>query len=299
VTEDEWPEAPDPTTLAHMAIEAPRYFPVGEAPLRMAPSLARFGTDFGQGELDRLFFQVDDRYAAYRARKAAAPPSVRFLCGEDSGARAARREALSWMRRTWSREHPDLPLPAERTPESAAFDDFALSIQEDFALLGAGADGRGRTLLVDVRFPSGWRPERLAEADFSEIHGPVPNFPLDDKAARAMVRAMVERGPYVRFVWTVSPVPDLDQHPDRLDRRAAWATASQLWLRVERQVTVPFSKVQCGLFLIRVHMTPISTYGRSERDRLRHALEVMPEDVRAYKGLPSPAEFAEALDRVP
>lgn len=277
----------------------PRYFPVGEAPLRMAPSLARFGTDFGQGAFDQLFFQVDDRYEDYRALKAAAPTNARFLSGEDAAAREARLEALSWMRRTWVREHPDLSLPEPRMPEADAFDDLAGRIQEDFALLGAGPDGLGRTLLVDVRFPSGWRPERLAEADFSAIHGPVPGFPENERAARAMVRAMVERGPYVRFVWTVSPVPDLDQHPDRLDRRAAWATTSELWLRVERQVTIPLPETRSGLFLIRVHMTPISTYGRSERERLRHALDVMPEEVRRYKGLPAPEDFAEALARVP
>jgi hypothetical protein len=277
----------------------PRYFPVGEAPLRMGPSLARFGTDFGQGAFDQLYFQVDERYDEYRARKAAASPSVRFFSGDDALAQEARLEALSWMRRTWAREHPDLRLPDESLPVADAFGDLAGRIQEDFALLGAGSDGRGRTLLVDVCFPSGWRPERLAEADFSAIHGPVPGFPENDRAARAMVRAMVERGPYVRFVWTVSPVADLDQHPDRLDRSAAWATTSELWLRVERQVTVSLPRTRSGLFLIRVHMTPLSSYGRAERDRLRHALDVMPEDVRRYKGLPTPEDFAKALDRVP
>ena len=277
----------------------PRYFPVDEAPLRMAPSLARFGTDFGQGPLDQLYFQVDDRYPDFSARKATAPDRVRFIAGDDPPARAARREALDWMRRTWTREHPDLPLPVLRSAEADAFDDLARHVQEDFALLGAGPEGLGRTLLVDVRFPSGWRPERLVEADFTAIHGPVPGFPDDERAARAMVRAMVERGPYVRFVWTVSPVPDLDQHPDRLDRRAAWATTSELWLRVERQVTVPLPETRSGLFLIRVHMTPLSTYGTPERERLRHALNVMPEDVRRYKGLPEPEDFTAALARVP
>jgi dimethylamine monooxygenase subunit A len=205
------------------------------------------------------------------------------------------------MRRTWGQEHPEHPLPAERNDLAEAFEELAGFIQEDFALLDAGEEGRGRTLLVDVRFPSGWRPERLVEADFSTIHGPVPGFPAGDREAKAMVRAMTERGPYVRFVWTVSPLPDLDQHPGRLTpevRRTAWATASELWLRVERQVTVPLPRTRAGLFLIRVHLTPVSTLGADERTRLRHALTVMPEDVRAYKGLPSPADFERVLAHV-
>lgn len=277
----------------------PRYFPVAEAPLRMAPSLARFGSDFGQGPLDALYFQVDLRYDEFCGLKARAPDSVRFLSGDDAEAEAARREALAWMRTTWQEEHPELPLPAEQGDLREDFAELAKTVQEDFALLGAGTDARGRTLLVDVCFPSGWRPERLKEADFTEIHGPVPGFPQDEKAARAMVRAMVERGPYVRFVWTVSPVPDLDQHPDRMDRRGAWAETSELWLRIERQVTVPLPSTRSGLFLIRVHMTPISSLDEGERERLRHAVAVMPEDVRSYKGLPKADAFERALQRLP
>jgi len=276
----------------------PRYFPVQEAPLRMAASLAKFGTDFGQGPLDRLYFQVDDRYEEFLAKKAAAPAGVRFFSGDDAYADAARREALSWMRATWAREHPERPLPAERRDIAEAFAQLAGVVQEDFALIGPGMDGRGQTLLVDVCFPSGWRPERLAEADFAAIHGPVPGFPENERASRAMVRAMTERGPYVRFVWTVSPVPDLDQHPDRLDRRGAWATAAELWLRVERQVTVPLPSTRAGLFLIRVHMTPVSSLDAAERDRLRNALDVMPKEVRAYKGLPDKGDFEAALARM-
>ena len=277
----------------------PRYFPVSEAPLRMAPSLAKFGTDFGQGSLDQLYFQVDERYEEFVAQKAVAPPSVRFVSGDEPHAHEARARALSWMRSPWPREHPERPLPAETPNVDEGLAELAGFVQEDFALLGAGTDGRGETLLVDVCFPSGWRPERLAKADFTAIHGPVPGFPGDEKAARAMVRAMTERGPYVRFVWTVSPVPDLDQHPDRLDRQAAWGRESELWLRVERQVTVPQPRTRSGLFLIRVHMTPVSTLAPAERARLRRALAVMPEDVRAYKGLPPPEYFARALAAVP
>ncbi|MEM6370123.1 MAG: heme-dependent oxidative N-demethylase subunit alpha family protein [Myxococcota bacterium] len=277
----------------------PRYFPVAEAPLRMAPSLARFGSDFGQGTQDQRYFQVDDRYEEFRRLKARAPSSVRFVSGVDTQAQAARRDALSWMRSTWAREHPPISLPAESGELAEDFARLAGVVQEDFALLGAGDDDRGRTLLVDVCFPSGWRPERLREADFTTIHGPVPGFPDRDKAARAMVKAMVERGPYVRFVWTVSPVPDLDQHPDRLDRGAAWTSSSELWLRVERQVTVPLARARAGLFLIRVHMTPISSLRAQELERLRQAIAVMPEDVRSYKGLPSATAFERALERLP
>lgn len=264
-----------------------RYFPIEARPLRMVASLARFGTDFGQGPLDRAYFQVDARHAEYVAQKAAAPGHRRFVIEDDERAREGNEEAWSWMRATLTREHPSL---AAGLPDAGSlaerFDAIACRIQEDFAVLNAGEDDLGRTLAVDVRFPSGWHPERLRDAGFAAIHGPVPGFPPSETATRGMVRAMVDRGPYVRFVWTVGADERLDQHPELGDRVVKWERTERAFLRVERQVTVPLPQTRSSVFLIRTHVRPLSDLSESERATLAAALRLMPPEVRAYKSLP-------------
>ncbi|MEM6956052.1 MAG: heme-dependent oxidative N-demethylase subunit alpha family protein [Myxococcota bacterium] len=266
------------------------YFPVSAAPLRMVPSLLRFGVDLGMGELDGRYFQVDAHYKRYIAAKRASP--AKTLC---AGVRPAALSGVAdWMAQQMNAEG----IQHEAGPGAIGDRLRALgdACQEDFAILHEGKGGTGETLAVDVRFPSGWHPERLLHADFAAIHGPVPDFPASDAASRAMVRGMVHRGPYVRFVWTLSPTDTLDQHPDRHDRAAAWRTATQLFLRVERQVTVPFPDLGASLFLIRVFHTPLEDLKAAERKTLLAALDAMPDDVRRYKGLPD-AATREALLR--
>ncbi|MCB9616687.1 MAG: DUF3445 domain-containing protein [Sandaracinus sp.] len=276
----------------------PHYFPVEDEPLQMVASLLRFGTDFGNGAFDSQYFQVDDRYDDYVTQKRLAPSHRRFVVGDDPAAKAARDEALAWMRTTLAREHPRLAAAVEADIDAKdPFDAIARHVQEDFAILNAGEEDRGRTLAVDVRFPSGWRPERLREAGFDAIHAPVPGFPPNEKASRGMVRAMVDRGPYARFVWTVGASDTLDQHPERFvgDRLALWNDARDAYYRVERQVTVPLPKTRSSVFLIRVYVKPLSELTADERSRLARAIRQMPAEVRAYKSLPEPEVFERVL----
>jgi hypothetical protein len=94
---------------------------------------------------------------------------------------------------------------------------------------------------------------------------------------------MFERGPYVRFVWTLSPGPELDRHPEA--DLTSWNDQAGGYLRVERQITVPFTSVGACLFLIRVHLYPIASLTREQRLRLGEVLEQSSDAVLAYKGL--------------
>jgi len=263
-----------------------RYFPVAASPLKMVAGLRRLGVDCGQGAADQLYFQVDDQRERYLSAKRRVPLDRHGLFGDQPAHQLARDAALRWMRTTLEREHP--ALLAEADADGAARDEFdalARVLQEDFAVLAAGEQDAGRTVVLDVRFPSGWRPERLIGASFAALHRPVPGFVETPAAVRSMVRAMVERGPYVRFVWTLCTDDQLDHHPDtraKLD----WSVASQLWLRVERQVTVALPEAQASVFLIRTYLYPTAQLQAEEREGVLHALEVMPEEIRAYKGLP-------------
>lgn len=267
-----------------------RYFPITSRPLRMSAGLQRFGADFGQAERDREFFHVDGERARYLVAKRQAPAERRVFGTDDAASRTARKAALAWMRETLARESPDVLVSAAHDRDARdEFDALARSLQEDFCVLGAGEGCVGRAALIDVRFPSGWRPERLRDASFLATHAPVPGFPGDAQAAQSMVRTMVERGPFVRFVWTLSPDARLDRHPD-LTNTASWQRPEGVFLRVERQVTVPLTAAKASLFLIRVYVYPFGELTADEQARTLAALSAMPDEIRAYKHLPHASE---------
>lgn len=273
-----------------------RYFPISARPLTMAAGLHRFGADFGQGARDQQYFQLDEERPRYLADKRRAPLERRVFGthARDASGATALAAALAWMRATLAREAPDVLRDCEQDRAAAdELDALARNLQEDFCVLEAGESYAGRAALIDVRFPSGWRPERLRDASFERIHAPVPGFPGSALAASSMVQAMVERGPFVRFVWTLCPVDRLDQHPER---RSSWDQAAGVWLRVERQISVPLPAARASLFLIRVYHYALAQLSEAQRARTLDALAQMPEPIRAYKGLPSPTRLAALLD---
>jgi hypothetical protein len=275
----------------------PRYFPLNAAPLRMVAGLSRHGTDFGNGAADALFFQRDDRYDATLALKRGAPLLRHGLSGSDAAAEAARAAALAFIDTTLAREQPDaLARALADTTARDPFEARALVMQEDLAVVeaGLGHEDDDRVVAADIRFPSGFRPEQLLGTSFFGIHEPVPEFVVDPRAARSMVRAMCERGPYVRFVWALCADDSLDHHPDVWSGNA-WESAPNAFLRVERQTTVPLEGGTAALFLIRTYLTHVRELTAGEQHTLLCAVAAAPPAIAAYKRLPSEAALARIL----
>ena len=189
------------------------------------------------------------------------------------------------MRDTLTREHPALPIGSPIDDPCRALAIVAEAVQEDFAVIRRDREaGDEQAIALFVAFPSGWRPDRLLGASFRKIHGPVPRFADREEQARSMVASMIERGPYVRFVWTIAADDHLDHHP-AARRRPPWTKATRGWLRVERQVTVPFPDGQASLFLIRTYLYPFDELRDDRRATLARALAALSEPVARYKRL--------------
>jgi hypothetical protein len=265
------------------------FFPVTTTPLAMRAGLHPFGTDFGNGERDGHYFLLDDEAPRYRAAARAIVDPRHSVSDDTPARRAVHRAVLGFARDRLALEHGLRLDPLndldDDTPTVVRYAALRDAIQDDFAVLHRGPNDVGDAIALYVCFPSGWRPERLKGADFASIHGPVPEFAKKVAAAQSMVRAMVERGPYVRFVWTVSADDYLDHHPDHGHRVPFSSSTTNAWLRIERQVTVPFPEVGGSLFLIRTLLRPFSSLTATERATLAEALRVMPDDIAAYKGL--------------
>lgn len=273
-----------------------RYFPVKPLPLRMEAGLVRHGTDFGNGAVDRAYFQVDAELERYRAAKRAVPSARHAVVPQDDADRALLARVEHWIRATLADEHPEILAELGDAAAHAGFADVAPLVQEDLVVLRRTPDGGSRAIAVHVAIPSGWRPERIHGASFGAIHGPVPDFAKHPAAERSMLDAMVERGPYVRFVWTVSADDHLDHHPEE-GRREAWRLGGPGFLRVERQTTVPFAADEGSLFLIRTYLYPFASLSTEQRAILATALEQLPPAIAVYKGLATVVPTAVALLR--
>lgn len=268
-----------------------RYFIVEPTPLRMRPGLFKLGQDFGNGPADRAFFQRDDQRELYEQEKrrvlALHPKRLDWL--EDSSIHEVLQRVGAWMLRqieddaaAGSRDWTG----AFQGPSLARSEwlSLSLAIQEDFAVVQLDQDGSDRLVLTSVAFPSGWQPEEILGQSFSKIHTPVVEFEEVASKSQQIVRAMVERGPYVRFVWTVTADARLDHHP-RHAPRDPWSSTCIGYLRVERQVTVPFPRERLGLFLIRTYLYPFPSLSPEERATLLSAVDQLSPAIAEYKGL--------------
>ena len=278
------------------------YFPVEPTPLRMRPRLQPFGTDFGNGDLDQRYFQRDALEPLYLRAKhtptqASSPePRARYRIARGEREDAAHRAVLAWIDALPEGDRPSITLAASGDDSDLGARYAALSdaVQEDFVVQQRDREGADRATAVYVCFPSGWRPESILGWSFQRIHEHVPDFADEDAPARSLVAAMVERGPYVRFVWTICANDTLDHHPDEGARRPFAPLAREGWLRIERQVTVPFIEEQASLFLIRTYLRAFSSLSAGERETLARALSCMPERTARYKGLADSLEHAAA-----
>lgn len=264
----------------------------------MSAGLFRLGRDFGNGAVDGLCFQRDGKAEEYRrAKERVLINHPDRLCAlDDEGARELEQCVLKWMVERLKGEHPITPeaYPLEVPQRSSTRLDFkglSLAIQEDFALLEVDENGEDRLVLLSVCFPSGWRPETLLGKGFAEVHAPVPEFDELSKQRSQLVRAMTERGPYVRFVWSLAADDRLDHHPVHAPRDA-WKEGGDGFLRVERQVTVPFPRARGSLFLIRTYLYPIKELSSGERRVLHQVVASLPASVRSYKGLSAATDSA-------
>jgi Protein of unknown function (DUF3445) len=172
-------------------------------------------------------------------------------------------------------------------------DALALSCQEDIVIMRGIAE-TAHAEALSVSFPSGWDPrEKLAE-NFERIHEPIADNTRLLKASGNTMKALLTKGPFIRFSWGLTINPSLDNHPHSPKPEAlqSWLEnrnelVKHSYLRMERQTTFPMPDLERGLFSIRIYVTPLLE--RLERDlslRLRLAklvASVKPE-VLAYKG---------------
>lgn len=185
-----------------------------------------------------------------------------------------------------------------QTGVARLLDALALSCQEDIVIMRGAADSdgaeRAHAEALSVCFPSGWDPrEKLAE-NFARIHEPIADNSRLLKASGNTMKALLTKGPFVRFSWGLTTNPSLDNHPQspKPEPPQAWLEnpnelVKHSYLRMERQTTFPMPDLERGLFSIRVYVTPLLERlgcDPSLRSRLAKFVASVSPEVLAYKG---------------
>ena len=167
-------------------------------------------------------------------------------------------------------------------------DTLALSVQEDLVILhNTDPD---TTELMQVCFPSHWNPaERIGEGLYG-LHKPVANNQQLLKASHSVAEAMSNKGPFVRYVWSLNSTDELNLNPalHTQGRKKPLGQNPEEWFfRVERQTTLAFPDVKRSLFTIRIYIEPLTqTLQIPERKHiLAQAISSMDETLLQYKGL--------------
>lgn len=307
----------------------PKYFPIERGLYEVAPGLKPLGTrfgDFDNGPLDSLVFQFDQDFPAKRQEKLKARSEnlskyhgLESLPVGDVSAVVKTiidRLTIEWPN-SFSWEPAGRILHCHLTGEDLefspvgellkahgsslqppylnAFDALACQIPEDCALL-MGGDGLGKIAMLHVCSPSHWAPEKKLGLGFLDLHEPVPHFERITKALPAIIDAMVNKGPFVRFVWSFVTDTRLNHHP-----QPPVGVDASLWkgrtfnpnldvpfyLRVERQTTVPVPEAQASLFFIGLSFLGGAEIKANDRFRtqLIAALHSMSPEARRYKGV--------------
>ena len=155
---------------------------------------------------------------------------------------------------------------------------MALSLNEDMAILRDG-----KVEAICFCFPSGFIPARTVGLDFFSVHLPVADgHKLRAAGSKVSARIGAEGALFRRYVWGISSLASLSQHPAY--PRPDPAGIKDLYYRTEKQTTIGLKHGVC-LFLVKVEMRPLSDFWEVAEQRLRllESVRSMSDTVLQYK----------------
>ena len=166
--------------------------------------------------------------------------------------------------------------------------DFGLDVEDDILIMH-----EGRLEACFVAFASGWNAGDKQGKTLSELHNPVADNEILQKASDSIMRAMTSNKCYHRYTWGISPLGTLSNHP--LHNRPSYDTLEHLWLRVEHERTMAITLGKTALFLIQVSTQPLTQVIKKHGKLLRDSINSMTENVLTYKNLHRTKELIKIL----
>ena len=133
--------------------------------------------------------------------------------------------------------------------------------------------------------PSNWDLKSKINKSLDIIHEPVPRY---EKTLSTKVNGFLNRLPasriFERFNWSIYPSKNLFFHPRYPELTSE---TNELFLRVERQTFRKLNDSSATMFTIGVHNYPFTEVLliKGAAESLMSAIEVMPKNIKIYKGL--------------
>ena len=172
-----------------------------------------------------------------------------------------------------------------------------LSVQEDIVIgrvFSETSEDIMECLLVPL--PSKWSPTEKVGLSFAGTHAPIPGNQRLMNAAPRLVEAIMTKGPYVRYNWSLSS-EELPQDPainlkmpdiyKAFNHITDYDKLTQLlYLRVERQTLIAFPELNRYLFAIHTYMNPLADVLTTveRKELMLNVLKSMPADLYSHRG---------------
>lgn len=303
------------------------YFPLEKPLYEVTPSLRSLGFDFGLREWNHRLLHMNDRFRRFWQNKLTCrQENAAKYTGEKDLNPSVKVRVASFICHKLSEDYPvffsfekqnnefffkhklleanirfrqDGTLVENGFPCDDLLDAVVLGISEDVAITQRNSQTKQDWLsYVNVCSPSHWDPIQKLGKNFAQVHAPVANNEKLIKAANSLVTAMIEKGPYARFIWSFVTDTRLNHHPippigqeEKAWRGRSFKQDAQtpFWLRIERQTTTGFPELSCSLFTIGVSFIPCHDILANDDHlhKLIGALESMNNAGRQYKGVAS------------
>jgi len=316
-----------------------KYFPVSRNPFEFKAGLRKLPNQCNTTNATDCVFQFDSQWPDYRASKLDARRERidKYICQQDLNA-SLRALICGYLLKQLAKEHPQffqlthdktqarltcslseekllfnqqLELIGVENPQATpnyldGLDALCCQLQEDLSISEAGQQS-DHIRYLHLCFPNYWSAQEKLGKSFLSAHTPVPAMEKISNNARNLVETFVRHGPFERFTWGLATDDRLNHHPvapincdPRLwTGRQFNVTQPKLYMRIERQITLPFPEVHAFVFLIRSYHQNVAHFSKDELSRLSFSLSTMPEQVLKYKGLlKSKNEILKWLDQL-
>ncbi|MGE3726482.1 MAG: DUF3445 domain-containing protein [Candidatus Sericytochromatia bacterium] len=171
-------------------------------------------------------------------------------------------------------------------------DALASQIQEDLAVWQLQGE-QDWLAALHVCAPNHWAPEEKIGKTFAEVHKDVPGMEAQRGNYLAMLKGLIQKPAFCRFIWDLKTSPRLNHHPhhpaDILPENWQFPpfslAAPELYVRVERQLLYGLPACNAVLFAIRTYLYKVEDLAITGLAGLNQALETMAPELIAYKNL--------------
>lgn len=169
-------------------------------------------------------------------------------------------------------------IASESNQVYQSFPQLAWNLSED-VIIHRIADNKDWMAAGHICLPSGWNPEEKIGKPLEEIHKPVPGMRNNHFK---LVEAMVYSGPFLRYVWSVVFDDNVNHHPSIDKKKFNPILNSEIYVKVEEQITIGFPEIKAALFVLRQNILKSDEIDYSD---LYEACVAMNDEQRKYKGV--------------